>query len=370
MTKREEVKIREVIAHLEERLPLSLQESWDNSGLQVGDTSEPCHGVLVGVDVTEELLEEAVRLGCNLIITHHPLLFHKLGHISTSSYIERCVRYAIKHDLVLYAAHTNADNAPRGLNYLFAQRLGLEGSEPLRPLGGQWMQLVVTVPEAHALALQEALAEAGAGRLEPYDSCSFSSPGKGTFRPLAGSKPYIGDREQVCSVEELRLEFTLPIERHYVVERALKAVHPYEVPSYQFYQIENAIGLRGSGVVGLLPKKEQATDFLRRVKDIFATPCAMHSPLNRQEIQKVAICTGAGASFWKYAKRLGADVLITGEARYNDYYDALDGPILLTLGHYESERIAEELFISLIREKFANFAVHRAQCQGPVNYII
>ena len=205
---------------LTEKLPTALQESYDNCGLQVGDPSQIATGVLCCVDITEAVLQEAIAKGCNMIIAHHPLLFKGLKQIGTSSYIERCVCLAIRHDLTIYAAHTNADNADGGLNYLLAEELGLQAVTALAPMSDTLMELVTFVPAKKLNQVAEALWTAGAGTIGAYDSCSYRSSGQGTFRALDGAHPFVGEIGQLHVEPEERLSLTFPAYRQRQVEQA------------------------------------------------------------------------------------------------------------------------------------------------------
>ena len=366
------LRVAQIWELLEEHFPSSLQESYDNCGLQVGDPEGIATGVLCCVDITEAVLQEAVERGCNVVIAHHPLLFKGLKRLGTSSYIERCVRFALKHDLAIYAAHTSADNAAEGLHWRLAQDFGLLQPRILLPQTDRLLELTVYVPEAATAAVAEALWAAGAGRVGSYDSCSYRSSGQGSFRPLAGAQPYVGELGALHYEQEDRLSMVLPSHLSARVEAALLAAHPYEVPAYSFTQLLDTRGSTGAGIVGELPQPVALGDFLAEVKRYFATEQLRYSRAEATRlIQRVAICGGAGAFLWPEARRAGADILITGEAKYNDYFDCESAPILATVGHYESERISAQLFTELLSQKLATFAVYQSEIDSnPINSVI
>lgn len=345
------MKIKQILTALEAALPLWMQENWDNSGLQVGDPEAEVTGVLIALDPLEAVIEEAVRCGCNLVVTHHPLLFRGLKRISTSTDVERAVRLAIRHDITVYSAHTNADNAPEGLNCLLARELGLTNVRPLTTLEHSLMELSVYVPASHLEIVREALWSAGAGRIGQYDSCSFAHPGQGTFRPLDGANPYIGSIDTLEQVNEHQLTVVLPRGARHAVVSALERAHPYEVPAYSLRMLDNQLPTAGSGIVGDLEAEEEASAFFDRVRALFATDKMMVAGADAPTtIRRVALCGGAGAFLQSHARRAGADVFITGEAKYNDYLDA-EGLSFVTVGHYESEVIATRLFAKIIVER-------------------
>jgi len=364
------MKISQIIETLEDFAPLVLQESFDNSGLQVGDVSQRVKGILLCLDVTEEVLDEAMELDCNLIISHHPLLFKPIKKLTGKTYIERCVIKACKNDLVIYAAHTNIDNAYGGVNYYLAEKLGLQNLRILSPKKDGLLKLVTFVPEAHAETLRNALFGAGAGCIGNYDACSFNIPGAGTFRAGEKAHPFVGELHELHIEQEIRIETILPVQKKSSVLRALLAVHPYEEPAYDFYSLANEWTEAGSGVVGELPSPEQEETFLHRMKTILKLQSIKHSPYTGKVIREVALCGGSGAFLIPEAIAYGADIFITGEAKYNDYYDVENKILLAVIGHYESEIITKELFYDVITKKITNFAVHFSTTNSnPVNYL-
>jgi len=355
------IRVHEVWDALEAKIPSALQESYDNCGLQVGDPLAVATGVLCCVDVTETVIREAIERGANVIIAHHPLLFKGLKRIGTSSYIERCVRLALQHGISIYAAHTSADNAPEGLNYLLARDLGLQRVRVLEPSPNLLVELVTFVPRAHTEAVSAALWEAGAGRLGAYDSCSYRSQGEGTFRALDGAQPFVGQVGTLHREQEDRLSVVLPAYLEGRVEEALLRSHPYETPAYSFVALRNQDRTTGSGIIGDLPEPQPLRTFLAEVESYFETRQLRYSVTKKETVSRIALCGGAGAFLWRKARALGADIFITGEAKYNDYFDCEGSPVLVTVGHYESEKIASRLLAEIISAKIANFAVYQSE---------
>jgi len=364
------MKISQIIETLEDFAPIDLQESFDNTGLQVGDSSQNVKGVLLCLDVTEEVLEEALELDCNLIISHHPLLFKPLKKLTGKTYIERCVMKACKNDLAIYSAHTNIDNASGGLNFYLAEKIGLQNIRILSPKKDGLLKLATFVPEAYAGAVRNALFNAGAGYIGNYDLCSFNVSGIGTFRAGEPANPFVGNRNELHNEPEIRIETILPVQKKSTALRALLAVHPYEEPAFDFYPLANDQEKIGSGVVGELPYPEEEETFLQRLKTGFKLQSIKHSPLTGKEIREVALCSGNGAFLIQDAIAYGADIFITGEAKYNDYLDVENRILLAVIGHYESEIITKELFYDVITKKITNFAVHFSTTNtNPVNYL-
>ncbi len=364
------LKVKDILKEIEEYAPLPLQEGFDNAGVQVGDVNQPAHGALLCLDVTEEVIDEALELGCNLIISHHPLAFRPFKSLTGKSYIERCLMKACKYDLVIYAAHTNLDNANGGVNFKLAELIGLQNVRVLSPQKQALLKLVTFVPESYADLVRTTLFNAGAGRIGNYDSSSFNLPGEGTFRANEGCHPFCGEIGALHTEKEIRIETVLPAFRKGAVMQALLSVHPYEEPAFDFYLLENRWEQVGSGVVGELPEEEDEMSFLQRIKELFQVGCVKHSPLTGRPIREVALCGGSGAFLINDAINYGADIFITGEAKYNDFYDVEDRILLTTIGHYESEVCTKEIFYSIISRKFPTFALHLSNVNSnPVKYL-
>jgi dinuclear metal center YbgI/SA1388 family protein len=364
------MKIKEILHTIELLAPIPLQESFDNSGVQIGDANQEAKGVVVCIDVTEAVMDEAIALGCNLVVSHHPLAFRSFKSLIGRNYVERCLIKACKHDIVVYAAHTNLDNAPRGVNYYLAEMLNLQDVRILDPQKGKLLKLATFVPKSHAELVRNALFNAGAGNIGNYDSCSYNVFGEGTFRAGENANPFIGEPGELHTEPEVRIEMVLPVYRQPEVRRALIAVHPYEEPAYDFYLLENTWAQAGSGIVGALPEETDEEDFLYLLKDTFHLKTIRHSALRGKPVRDVAICSGSGAFLIPKAISYSADVFVTGEAKYNDYYDVEDKILLATVGHYESEIFTKNIFFDIISKKYPTFAVYMSGFDvNPVNYL-
>ncbi|MDR2692499.1 MAG: Nif3-like dinuclear metal center hexameric protein [Dysgonamonadaceae bacterium] len=352
------MKISQIIAELEDYAPLSLQENFDNSGLQTGDVSVEVRGVLLCLDVTENVIDEAIKTDCNLVISHHPLLFKPLKKLTGTTYVERCVIKACKNDIVIYASHTNMDNAFGGVNYHLAGKIGLQSVQALSPKKDCLLKLITFVPKTQAETVRNALFDAGAGQIGNYDSCSFNASGSGTFRAGRNAHPHAGRIGEFHTEPEIRIETIVPVYKKSAILRALLSVHPYEEPVYDFYSLENEWVQVGSGIVGELPTPESEESFLQKLKTGFSLKILKHSPFTGKQIRKVALCGGSGAFLIPDAIACGADIFITGEAKYNDYYDVDNRILLAVIGHYESEVATKEIFYDIITKKITNFALH------------
>lgn len=366
------VKIADIIGVLEQAAPRALQEDYDNSGLQLGDAGSVCSGVLLSVDVTPAVVAEAVANGCNLIVSHHPLLFKGLKNITGRTDVERCVTLAIKNDIAIYSAHTSLDNARGGVSFEMASMLGLSDCRPLEPLSGRFMKLVTYVPGSHADTVREAIFDAGAGRMGNYDSCSYNISGNGSFRALDGADPFVGSIGELHFEDEVRIEVIVPTWKADAVERALIDSHPYEVPAYEFVRIENPCRSLGAGCVGNLASPMIPAEFVDLVKARFVSPVARcTSVINTDRpVFKVALCGGSGGSLISRAVASGADAYITSDTRYHDFVDYSDKILIVDIGHHESESCTKQIFYRLITDFFPNFAVRYAHTDlNPINYV-
>jgi len=363
------IKIKDVLKEIERLAPLSLQEDFDNAGIQIGDVEQPASGALLCLDVTEDIIDEAIDAGLNLIISHHPLAFKPFKSLTGKNYVERCMIKACKNDIVIYVAHTNLDNAVGGVNYKLAEMFDLEDVRILSPQKNSLHKLVTYVPEQAAEKLRKALFKAGAGHIGDYSSCSFNAEGYGTFLPLEGSHPHCGEIAQLHTQKEIRIETVFPAYLQSAVISSLLSVHPYEAPAYDLYRLENFWEQSGSGVIGNLPEGEDELIFLQRIKDVLHVECLKHSMLTGRKIRTVAICGGSGAFLIPQAIASGADLFITGEAKYNDFYDVENKILLAVTGHYESEICAKEIFFHLLSKKFPTFAVQNSIVNSnPIKY--
>lgn len=364
------MKIKEIVSALERFAPLPLQDGFDNAGLQIGLTEAEAAGALLCLDVTEAIIDEAISLGCNLIISHHPLIFKGFKSLTGKDYVERCIMKAIKNDIVIYSAHTNLDNAQGGVNYKIAEKIGLKNIRFLSEKEEMLLKLVMFVPESHAENVRQALFNAGCGHIGNYDSCSYSTTGEGTFRAGEGTNPYCGEVGELHREPEIRIETILPGFKKAAAIKALISAHPYEEPAFDLYPLKNKWAQSGSGIVGELDVAETELDFLKWIKKIFEVDCLKHNKLSGRLIQKVALCGGAGAFLLPNAIAADADVFITGEIKYHEYFGHESGILLAEIGHYESEQYTKEIFYSIIKEQFPNVNIYNSKVNtNPIKYL-
>ena len=363
------VKIKDIANALEMFAPLPLQDDFDNCGLQIGLTEAEVTGVLLCLDVTEAIVDEAIASGYNLIISHHPIIFKPLKRITGSNYIERLIIKALANGVAIYSAHTNIDNAPKGINCHLAKILGLENIKTLVPKEDALLKLAVYVPVSHADAVREALFAAGCGNIGNYGSCSYNVTGIGTFKAEEGCNPFCGQIGELHKEEEIRIETVLPT---YIKGRAIMALlnaHPYEEPAYDIYPLMNCWSSVGTGVIGELPKERDAIEFMNEIKEKFCVGSLRYSPLTGNKIKRVALCSGAGGSFAGAAMAAGADLYLTGEARYHDLFNYPDMTVAV-IGHYESEICVMDIFSEVLSASFPELEIKKTGLNvNPVNYL-
>lgn len=364
------VKIKDIANALEMFAPLPLQDDFDNAGLQIGLTDAEVTGVLLCLDVTEAVVDEAIASGCNLIVSHHPVIFKPLKRITGGSYVERCILKALANVIAIYSAHTNIDNTPGGVNYRIADILGLQNLRILAPKEESLLKLAVFVPLSHADAVRDALFAAGCGKIGNYGSCSYNLNGFGTFKAQDGCNPFCGKVGELHREDEVRIETIMP---SYIRNRVIKALldtHPYEEPAYDIYPLKNSWDSVGAGVVGELSEECDGLEFLKIVKEKFSVGCVRHTPLLGRKIKRVALCGGAAGSFAGAAMAAGADIYITGEARYHDLFSYAGKMTVAVIGHYESEQYTLDIFAEIISGKYPDMKVIKTSVDtNPVCYL-
>jgi len=364
------MKIKQVTSFLESYAPLEYQESYDNCGLIVGDFNAEVNGSLITLDCTEAIIDEAIATGCNLVIAHHPIIFSGLKKLNGSNYIERTVIKAIKNDIAIYAIHTNLDNVHNGVSAKIAEKLGLENCKILVPKSDLLRQLVVYCPTANAKTLKTALFEAGAGTIGDYDQCSFTSIGKGTFRANENCTPFVGEIGENHTENEDRIEVIYPKVKERAILDAMEVAHPYEKVAHQIYVLENKHQLVGSGIIGELNTPVESQVFLKNLKLNMQTDCVRHTTLVKQQIKTVAVCGGSGSFLLKNAIAAQADIFITADFKYHEFFDAENKIVIADIGHYESEQFTKDLIYDLLVKNFTKFAVRLSKVNtNPIKYL-
>ena len=365
------MKIRDVITVLEAMAPPSLQEGYDNSGLITGDDSTTCTGILISLDATVDVVDEAIKKGCNLVISHHPIIFSGLKKITGRNYVQKAVIKSIKNEIALYAIHTNLDNIINGVNGRIASLLGLEKISALAPKGDQLKKLYTFVPVADADKVRQAIHDAGGGHIGDYKECSFNAEGYGTFKGGVDTNPYVGKPGELHREVELKIEVIFPAWLEGRIIKSLLSSHPYEEVAYDIIKLENRFSTLGSGIIGDLAKPVDGTTFFRTLKEKFNLQVIKHTQLLDRPVRSVAVCGGAGSFLIANALAAGADLFVTSDIKYHEFFDANDKMVIADIGHYESEQFTINLLQEFLEQKFPTFAVLKTEVNtNPVRYFL
>lgn len=364
------IQLKEITNYLESLAPLSTQESYDNSGLIVGNENLEVKGVLISLDCIESIVDEAIETGCNLIVSHHPIVFTGLKKLNGSDYIQRTIIKAIKNDIAIYAIHTNFDNYKYGVNFEIGKRIGLKNLKILAPKSKVLNKIVCFVPPSHMESVSTDMFKAGAGRIGDYSECSFIGKGIGTYKPGESTNPYEGEINQKSNVVEERLEVLVSSHKINQVLTAMQNSHPYEEVAFDIYPILNQNQNEGSGMIGVLEEPVDEIDFLKELKSKFNCGVIRHTSLLNKKIESVAYCGGSGSFLLSNAKAAGADIFITGDYKYHDFFDADNQLLIADIGHFESEQFTSNRISELLKKKFPKFAVRITEViTNPINYI-
>lgn len=364
------VKIKDVTDYLESIAPRSYQESYDNASLITGNASWEVKGILVTLDCIESVVDEAIAKGCNVIVAHHPIVFRGLKKLNGNGYVERTVIKAIKHDIAIYAIHTNLDNVYTGVNRKICEKIGLTNLKILAPKKETLGKLVTFIPTENADAVLAALHQAGAGQIGNYKNCSFRLEGTGTFMPTEEANPHIGERNKQEYVNEIRAEVIFPLHLEGKILAALRKAHPYEEVAYYLSTLLNENQEVGSGMIGELAIPAEPLAFLQGLKISMDLQVIRHTNIKHGPIKKVAVCGGAGSFLLPQAIQAGADIFVTADFKYHEFFDA-DGRIIIAdIGHYESEVFTKELLQDVLSKKFSTFAIIFSEtATNPISYL-
>lgn len=361
--------IKDIVQVLEQYAPLAYQESYDNAGLQTGNPDDEVTGVLLSLDCTEAVLDEAIENGCNMVVAHHPVIFKGIKSLTGKSYVERTIIKAIRNNIAIYASHTNLDSVHNGVNAKIAEKLELQNVKMLSSKPHTLMQLVFFVPVDDTDKVLNAIHKAGAGQIGEYSNCSFQVTGTGRFTPSENADPTIGKRGNPEQVQENRIEVVFPAYLKNKVMNALLSAHPYEEVAHYLTELENQNQEVGNGMVGELKEALTEEEFLTYLKEKMNLQGVRYTPLGKSQVKKVAVCGGAGSFLIKDAIRSGADAFITGDVKYHEFFDAEGRLMIADIGHYESEVFTKEIFYDTISKNFPNFAVYLSNVNtNPIRY--
>lgn len=363
------MKINEVISILDELSPLSYSEDFDNTGLLVGDYQSEVTGILVTLDTLESVVDEAITKGCNLIISFHPIIFSGLKKLTGKNYVERVAIKAIKNNIAIFSMHTALDNSWNGVNAMICEKLELTNRKILIPKNETVKKLTTYVPSDNAEKLLNQLFKAGAGSIGNYSNCSFTSEGTGSYLGNENSNPVKGIKGEMHYEKEVQINVTLPKHKEASVLKALFNSHPYEEVAYEVVTLENSNQHIGMGMIGELENPMSEIDFLNQLKTSMNTNCVRHSKLLNKSVQKIAVLGGSGSFALNAAKQSGADVFVTADCKYHDFFKAENNLVLADIGHYESEQYTKELLVAFLNKKITTFAIVLSQINtNPITY--
>ncbi len=336
--------VEDVRAAMEVIAPTALAQSWDNVGLLAGDQAARVRRMLVAIDLTHRVLEEAVRLRVELLLAYHPPIFKPIGSLSApGAGMESLVFECIHNGIAIYSTHTALDAAEGGTNDVLMSLCGVSKTEPLeyvdRP-GPTECKLVVFVPLMHLENVSDAMFAAGAGRIGDYESCSFRSEGTGTFFGTKGTNPAVGRSGRLETVEEVRLEVVVPSRRLPEVVSAMRAAHPYEEPAFDVYPLK-APPVRGIGRIGSLVNPVTLASLARKLHaSTKADTVQIVGDANHRISRVIAVAGASGSLPFRAGLRVG-DVVVTGEMRHHDALAIRRADAsAIVLGHWASERPA------------------------------
>jgi dinuclear metal center YbgI/SA1388 family protein len=361
--------IQDVINHLEELAPLAYAEDFDNVGLLVGDKNTEVTGILVTLDTLETVIDEAIEKKCNLIVSFHPIIFKGLKKLTGKTYVERVVMKAIKNDIAIYSTHTALDNAFLGVNNMICNQLNLKNKHILIPQSETIKKLTTYVPKNEAEQLRTALFNSGAGSIGNYSNCSFNVEGYGTFKGNENTNPTKGKKGDLHTEQETKISITFPKHLESQIINTLFKSHSYEEVAYEITTLENKNQQIGMGMLGELEEPMDEIAFLNYLKDKMNTECIRHSALLNKKIKKVAVLGGSGSFAIEAAKAADADVFITADLKYHDFFSAENKLLLADIGHYESEQFTKNGLIAHLTKKITNFAIILSNTNtNPVKY--
>ena len=364
------MKIRDITSCIEKIAPLNYAEDFDNVGLLVGNYNTQITGVLVALDTLENVVDEAIENNCNLIVSFHPILFTGLKKLNGKNYVERVLIKSIKNDIAIYAMHTALDNSFQGVNAKICEVLGLIHKKVLIPQRNTLKKLTTYVPHEHADEVRLALFKAGAGNIGNYDNCSFNTEGYGTYRGNENSKPLIGKKGRIHTENETFISVIFEKHKEIDILASLVNAHPYEEVAYDIVSLDNLHQEIGIGMIGELPEEKSESEFLQLLKDNMKAKGIRHSKLLGKPVKKVAVLGGSGSFAIENAIQKTADVYVTADLKYHEFFKADNKLVIVDIGHYESEQFTKNLLVDILTKKFPNFAIILSQKNtNPIYYL-
>ena len=361
--------VKDVIDFLNSYAPLDYAEDFDNTGLIVGDKNDKVNGIIICLDSTKEVIQEAIDSDKNLVISFHPIIFNGTKKLSPGNYVNDSILLAVKNNISIFSIHTALDNSIKGVNMKLCEILGINNPKILMPKTKTIKKLITYIPKKNAENLRKKLFDVGAGSIGKYENCSFSFEGVGTFKGNENSNPSVGIKQEDTDAEEVCVNITFLKHLEEIVLLSLREAHPYEEIAYELYTLENVNENIGMGMVGELKKAISEKQLFELIKNKIGSKFLKHSKLLKKPIKKIAVLGGSGAFGIEKALLVRADAYITSDLKYHDYFKAEDSILLIDVGHYESEKFTKNLLFDILTKKFPNFAIAQAKTNtNPVKY--
>ena len=361
--------VKDVIDFLNYYAPLDYAEDFDNAGLLVGDEKNKVSGILICHDSITEVIDEAINLGYNLVVSFHPILFKGITKLTPNNYVNKSIIKAVKNNISIFSTHTALDNSKFGVNMQLCKELGVSNPRILHPKNGTIKKLTTYIPKENAEKLKKELFKSGAGSIGKYEHCSFSFEGHGTFKGNQESNPSIGKKLEDTDQKEICINITYLKHLEKKVLNSLKEYHPYEEIAYEINTLENTNKNIGLGMYGDIQNKMDEKEFLSYLKKKLKVKFLKHSKLLQKKVKRIALLGGSGSFGIEKAISVGADVYITSDLKYHDYFRAEKSILLVDVGHYESEQYTNKLMYKILTKKFPNFAIALTKINtNPVNY--
>ncbi|WP_185870642.1 Nif3-like dinuclear metal center hexameric protein [Blattabacterium cuenoti] len=364
-----EILVKDIIYQLEDLAPIEYAESYDNIGLIVGSYDQKIKNILITLDITKEVIIESINKKCNFIISFHPILFKPIKSLTGNTFSERVIISAIKYNIAIYIIHTNLDSIWEGTHSYLSKLLEFNREKVLLPRKGIMKKLTTYVPISHAEKVRNSLFEAGAGNISNYSHCSYNFDGFGSFMGNEKTKPFSGKKGVFHMEKETCINVIFPYHKLNVIKKALFTSHPYEEIAYEIYNIENISSYLGIGVVGFLTEEMNEYDFLIYLKNKMNLPCIRHSPFTGKKIKKVTMIAGSGSFGIETAIKEKANVFISSDLKYHDFFKSENKILIVDIGHYESEKCTKHLLKYFLKKKFVHISIFESEIHtNPVKY--
>ena len=363
------MQIKQIISNLESIFPLQYADTFDNVGLIIGDEKNIAKKALIALDVTKQVLDEAISIDCNFIISYHPVLFNSIKRINNSDIMQSLYIKAIKNNISIYSIHTALDNSYHSSDSWVSDALKINNKKKLINKKNIIKKLTTYVPLNYANDLRKSLFEAGAGDIGNYSNCSFSFQGEGTYLPEHNSNPSMGVKGELNHERETCVGVVFPFYLESKILKALFQNHPYEEVAYEVYMLENYNQNIGLGWIGSLPQAITQIEFLNMLKTKLDIPCIRHTKAGEKKIKKIAFIQGSGAFAINKAIEKGADVFVSSDFKYHDFMHLEDTILLADIGHFESEKLVSRHLFNVFKNKLPKFEFVISNLEvNPINY--